>query len=202
MCCKVGALAPDFETDAYFPNGEIKKIKLSDYKGKWVVLVFYPADFTFVCPTELVDIAEKYNELKDLNTEVIGISIDTVFAHKVWQEVELSKMVEGGIPYPLASDLAGKIGQLYGVYDDHLGLDLRGTFIIDPDGVLQSVEINNAPVGRDADELIRKLKAFQHVRATGGKEVCPAKWKPGKKTLHPGIDLAGKVYEVYSSGDN
>lgn len=197
MCCKVGALAPDFETDAYFPNGEVKKIRLSDFKGKWVVLVFYPADFTFVCPTELVDVADKYEELKGLNTEVIGISIDTVFVHKVWQEIELSKMREGGIPYPLASDLGGKIGQLYGVYDDALGLDLRGTFIIDPDGVLQSVEINNAPVGRNADELVRKLKAFQYVRAAGGKEVCPAKWEPGKATLKPGIDVAGKVYEVY-----
>jgi peroxiredoxin (alkyl hydroperoxide reductase subunit C) len=197
MCTKVGGLAPDFETDAYFPNGEIKKIKLSDYRGKWVVLLFYPADFTFVCPTELVDVAEKYEELKNLNVEVIGISIDTVFVHKVWQEVELSKMISGGVPYPLASDLGGKIGQLYGVYDEALGLDLRGTFIIDPDGVLQSVEINNAPVGRNADELVRKIKAFQHVRATGGKEVCPAKWEPGKTTLKPGIELAGKVYEVY-----
>lgn len=197
MCCKVGALAPDFEAEAYYPNGEVKKIRLSDFKGKWVVLLFYPADFTFVCPTELVDVAEKYEELKSLNTEVIGLSIDTVFVHKVWQEVELSKMREGGIPYPLASDLSGKIGQLYGVYDDSLGLDLRGTFIIDPDGVLQSVEINNAPVGRNADELVRKVKAFQYVRATGGKEACPAKWEPGKTTLKPGIDLAGKVYEVY-----
>jgi peroxiredoxin (alkyl hydroperoxide reductase subunit C) len=197
MCTKVGGLAPDFETDAYFPNGEIKKIRLSDYRGKWVILFFYPADFTFVCPTELLDVAEKHNEFKNLNTEIIGISIDTVFVHKVWQEVELSKMIEGGVPFPLASDLAGKIGQLYGVYDEHLGLDLRGTVIIDPDGVIQSIEINNAPVGRNADELLRKLKAFQYVRATGGKEVCPAKWEPGKATLKPEIELAGKVYEVY-----
>uniref|UniRef100_A0A832GP59 Alkyl hydroperoxide reductase C n=1 Tax=Caldimicrobium thiodismutans TaxID=1653476 RepID=A0A832GP59_9BACT len=197
MCCKVGALAPDFETDAYYPNGEVKKIKLSNLRGKWVVLFFYPADFTFVCPTELIDLADKYEELKGLNTEVVGISIDTVFVHKVWQEVELSKMREGGVPFPLASDLGGKIGQLYGVYDESLGLDLRGTFIIDPDGVLQSVEINNAPVGRNADELVRKIQAFQFVRATGGKEVCPAKWQPGKPTLKPGIEIAGKVYEVY-----
>lgn len=197
MCCKVGALAPDFETDAYYPNGEVKKVKLSNLRGKWVVLFFYPADFTFVCPTELIDLADKYEELKELNTEVVGISIDTVFVHKVWQEVELSKMREGGVPFPLASDLGGKIGQLYGVYDESLGLDLRGTFIIDPDGVLQSVEINNAPVGRNADELVRKIQAFQFVRATGGKEVCPAKWQPGKPTLKPGIEIAGKVYEVY-----
>lgn len=197
MCCKVGALAPDFETDAYYPNGEVKKVKLSNLRGKWVVLFFYPADFTFVCPTELIDLADKYEELKELNTEVVGISIDTVFVHKVWQEVELSKMREGGVPFPLASDLGGKIGQLYGVYDESLGLDLRGTFIIDPDGVLQSIEINNAPVGRNADELVRKIQAFQFVRATGGKEVCPAKWQPGKPTLKPGIEIAGKVYEVY-----
>ncbi|MEO0278554.1 MAG: thioredoxin-dependent peroxiredoxin [candidate division WOR-3 bacterium] len=197
MVCIVGRPAPDFEVDAYFPNGEIKKVKLSDYRGKWVILLFYPADFTFVCPTELVDVATKYEEIKSLNAEVIGISVDTVYVHRVWQEYELSKMIDGGIPFPLASDLGGNVGSQYGVYDDIRCLNLRGTFIIDPDGVLQAVEINNAPVGRNADELVRKLKAFQFVRETGGKEVCPAKWEPGKPTLKPSVDLAGKVHEVY-----
>ncbi len=199
MIAKVGAVAPDFESQAYFPKGEVKKIKLSDYRGKWVILVFYPADFTFVCPTELVDIAKIYDEIKGLNSEVFGISVDTVYSHKVWQEIELSKMVQGGLPYPLVSDLGGKIGQMYGVYDENLGLDLRGTFIIDPDGVIQSIEINNASVGRKADELLRKLKAFNYVRETGGVEVCPASWEPGKNTLKPSIEKAGKVYEECKS---
>jgi len=197
MSVRVGQPAPDFEAKAYFSNGEVKTIKLSDYRGKWVVLFFYPADFTFVCPTELVDVALKYNELKNMGVEVFGISIDTVYVHKVWQEIELSKLVEGGLPYPLVWDVAGKIGTLYNVYDENAGVDLRGTIIIDPDGIIQGIEVNNAPVGRNADELVRKIQAFQYVRSTGGAEVCPAKWTPGKKTLKPGIDVAGKVYSVW-----
>ncbi|MEN3014062.1 MAG: thioredoxin-dependent peroxiredoxin [Endomicrobiia bacterium] len=197
MSVKVNQVAPNFTTEAYFSvNDEVKKITLSDYKGKWVILFFYPADFTFVCPTELIDIAENYDEFKNISTEVIGISIDTVYSHKVWVETELSKMLNNkSFPFPLASDLSGKIGQLYGVYDENTGLDMRGTFIIDPDGVIQSIEINNAPVGRDSQEIIRKLKGFQYVRASGGNEVCPARWKPGKKSIKPSIKIAGKVYK-------
>lgn len=197
MCLRPGLKAPEFELIGYH-EGKIKKIRLSDYKGKWVLLVFYPADFTFVCPTELVSIARKYEELKKLDVEVLALSIDTPFVHKVWQETELSRMIEGGLPYPLLSDIAGNVGKLYGVYDENEGLNLRGTFLVDPDGVVQFSDILNAPVGRSVDELIRRIKAFQHVRQSGGQEACPAQWEPGKATLKPGIDLAGKVYEVWN----
>ena len=129
--------------------------------------------------------------------EVLAISTNNIFVHKAWQESELSKMVEGGVPYPLLSDPGGKIGQLYGVYDEDAGIDIRGRFIIDPDGVIQAAEILTPPVGRNPDELIRQIQAFQHVRATGGKEACPSGWTPGKPTLKPGPALVGKVWEVW-----
>ena len=135
--------------------------------------------------------------MKELGAEVLAISVDSVFVHKVWQEEELSKMVEGGIPYPMLSDPAGKIGSEYGVYDEEAGVNVRGRFIIDPDGVIQAAEILTPPVGRNVAELIRQLKAYQHVRATGGAEVTPSGWEPGKPTLKPGAELAGKVWKVW-----
>ena len=142
-------------------------------------------------------VAARYDELKELGAEVLAISVDSVFVHKVWHEEELSKMVEGGIPYPMLSDPAGKIGSEYGVYDEEAGVNVRGRFIIDPDGVIQAAEILTPPVGRNVAELIRQLKAYQHVRATGGAEVTPSGWEPGKPTLKPGAELAGKVWKVW-----
>ncbi len=144
----------------------------------------------------MASIAVRYPDLQKLGVEVLAISTDTVFTHKVWQEIELSKMVEGGVPYPMLWDVGAKIGQLYGVYDDQAGINLRGRFIIDPDGVVQAVEVLNAPVGRNVDELIRQIQAFQYVREHAG-EACPAGWRPGKPTLKPAPSLAGKVYEVW-----
>ncbi len=132
-----------------------------------------------------------------MGVEVLAISCDTVFTHKIWQEEELSKMVEGGVPFPMLSDPGGKIGQVYGVYDENLGLNIRGRFIIDPDGVIQAMEVLAPPVGRNVDELIRQIKAFQYVREHQGTEACPAGWEPGKTTLKPGPDLVGKVWEVW-----
>ena len=195
MNLRPGIEAPDFTLKG-FHNGEVKDFKLSDFKGKWVVVCFYPADFTFVWPTELTAIAVRYPELKDLGVEVLAISVDTVFSHKVWQEEELSKMVEGGVPYPMLWDVGGKTGQAYGVYDENLGLNLRGRFLIDPDGIIQAIEVLNAPVGRNTDELIRQIQAFQYVREHSD-EACPAGWRPGKPTLKPSPALAGKVYEVW-----
>lgn len=126
------------------------------------------------------------------------MSVDSVFVHKAWQEQELAKMVEGGVPYPLLSDPAGKIGAAYGVYDEEAGVDIRGRFLIDPDGVIQAAEILTAPVGRNPDELIRQIKAFQHVRETG--EATPSGWTPGQTTLKPGPELVGKVWEVWKPG--
>jgi len=131
-----------------------------------------------------------------MGVEFLAISVDSRFSHKIWQEGELSKMVPGGVPYPMLSDPGGRIGQVYGVYDEDAGVDIRGRFIIDPDMVIQAAEILTAPVGRNPAELLRQVQAFQHVRATG--EATPSGWEPGKKTLKPGTDLVGKVCEVWS----
>lgn len=129
--------------------------------------------------------------------EVFAVSVDSVFVHKIWQEEELSKMVDGGVPYPLLSDGAGSLGKIYGVYDEAAGVDVRGRFLIDPDGVVQAMEILTPPVGRSVDETLRQVQAFQHVRKTGGSEVCPSGWTPGKTVLNPGPDLVGKVWKVW-----
>jgi len=127
--------------------------------------------------------------------EVLSVSADSVFTHKVWNEQELSKMVEGGIPYPMLSDQGGRIGTVYGVYDEAAGVDIRGRFLIDPDGVIQAMEVLTPPVGRNVNELFRQVQAFQHVRATG--EATPSGWTPGKATLQPGPELVGKVWKVW-----
>lgn len=132
-----------------------------------------------------------------MGVQVLAMSTDSKFVHKIWQEEELVKMVEGGVPFPMLSDAGGAIGELYGVYDEEGGVDIRGRFLIDPDGVIQAAEIMNPPVGRNVNELIRQVKAFQHVRATNGTEVCPAGWQPGATVLKPGPDLAGKVWTVW-----
>ena len=126
---------------------------------------------------------------------MLSVSTDSRFTHKIWNEVELSKMVEGGIPYPMLSDQGGRIGTVYGVYDEAAGVNIRGRFLIDPDGIIQAMEVLTPSVGRNVSELIRQVKAFQHVRATG--EATPSGWQPGKKTLQPGPDLVGKVWEVW-----
>lgn len=146
-------------------------------------------------------VAGKYDELKKLGVEVLSVSVDSQFVHKIWDEEELSKMVDGGIPWPMVSDGAGKIGEVYGVYDEAGGVNIRGRFIIDPDGVIQATEVMTPPVGRKISESIRQIQAFQHVRATRGAEACPAGWEPGKPTLKPGPDLVGKVWKVWKSDE-
>ncbi|MBT3297698.1 peroxiredoxin [archaeon] len=185
---EINTKAPKFSAEAY-QGGQIKKISLDDYKGKWVVLFFYPADFTFVCPTELGDLADKYEELKNMDVEVISVSTDTVFAHKAWAD---DSPTIAKIKFPMMADPTGNICRDYGTYIYEEGLSLRGTFIIDPDGILKSLEINDNSIGRNSDELLRKIKAAQFVRQNGG-EVCPANWQPGEKTLKPGLDLVGKI---------
>ena len=125
----------------------------------------------------------------------MSVSVDSAFVHKMWDENELAHMVDGGIPFPMVSDGGGRLGQVYGVYDENGGVDIRGKFLIDPDGVIQAMEVLSPPVGRNINETLRQIRAFQHVRETGGKEVCPAEWEPGKKTLKPGPDLVGKVWK-------
>jgi len=136
--------------------------------------------------------------LKALGVQSLSVSVDSRFVHKIWQEEELSKMVDGGVPFPMLSDQGGRVGQIYGVYDEAAGVNIRGRFLIDPDMVIQAMEILSPPVGRSVKELLRQIKAFQHVRETG--EVMPAGWEPGGKTLKPGPDLAGKVWKVWKPG--
>ena len=143
--------------------------------------------------------AVKVPELEKLGVQILSMSTDSRFTHKIWQAEELSKMVEGGVPYPMLSDAGGKIGEMYGVYDSAAGVDIRGRFIIDPDGVIQAIEMLTPPVGRNVQELLRQVQAFQLVRETQGAEATPSGWQPGKPTLKVGPDLVGKVWEVWTT---
>lgn len=145
-------------------------------------------------------VADKYSELQDLGVEVISVSVDSHFVHKMWNDYELSKMVDGGVPFDMASDQAGNIGRAYGVWDEDQGIELRGRFIIDPDGVIQGMEVLTPPVGRRLGETIRQIQAFQLVRASGGSEATPAGWQPGDPVLTPGPDLVGNVWKVWKPG--
>ncbi len=144
-------------------------------------------------------VADRYSEFQDLGVEVLSMSVDSVFVHKMWDEHELSKMVKGGIPFPMMSDGGGKVGTVYGIYDEDAGVETRGRFIIDPDGNVQGYEVLTPPVGRNVNESIRQVQAFQHVRNSKGSEALPSGWKPGKLTLKPGPDLVGKVWEVWKT---
>ncbi|MBK9138363.1 MAG: redoxin domain-containing protein [Verrucomicrobia bacterium] len=191
----VGTVVPDFELETYNPEDrEFGRISLAELrkKKKWTILVFYPADFTFVCPTELADLAEKYELLKKLGAEVISVSTDTKFSHLAWKDAE--KLL-AGVKYPMGADVTGAVSRLFGVYDPKSGLALRGTFIINPDGVLVSSEVNFYNVGRNADELVRKMQANVYL-AKHPDEACPAKWQQGGKTLKPSEKLVGKVFEA------
>lgn len=180
--------APDFDLEAFHGN-DIVRVNLNDYRGKWVVLFFYPADFTFVCPTELGDLADNYETFKELGAELLVASTDTVFCHKAWHD---GSETIGKIKFPMLADPTGKLSRDYGVMIEEAGLALRGTFIIDPEGVVKSYEVNDNSIGRSSAELIRKLQAAKFVAEHGG-EVCPVNWKPGAKTLKPGLDLVGKL---------
>ncbi len=185
---KIGETVPDISFEMY-QHEEIKKVKLSDYKGKWFVLLFYPADFTFICPTELEEAAEHYSEFQKEGCEILAVSTDTVFVHKAWHD---NSPAIKKVNYPMVADPTGKLCKAFGTYIDDEGLSLRGSFVIDPDGVLKAYEIHDNSVGRSIEELLRKVQAAKFVREHKG-EVCPAKWKPGNNTLKPGLDLVGKI---------
>ncbi len=177
-----------FKATAY-KGGKFVEVSDADLKGKWSVFVFYPADFTFVCPTELEDLAENYGEFQKMGVEVYSVSTDTHFSHKAWHDT--SDAIRK-IQYPMIGDPTGAITRNFEVMREDQGLADRGTFIIDPQGVIQAVEITAEGIGRDAKELLRKVKAAQYVAAHPG-EVCPAKWSEGAKTLKPSLDLVGKI---------
>jgi len=193
---RIGASVPDFEFE-YYHKDEFKKARFSDFNGKWLAVVFYPADFTFVCPTELEDLAKLYPEFEKRNAEVVSFSTDTVFTHKAWHDTSEAIKQVG---YPMGADPSGKISRYFGVRVNEgelelasdEGLSLRGTFLIDPNGIVKTMEIHHNDIGRKAGETLRKLEAAQFVENHPG-NVCPASWEEGDDTLEPGIGLVGKI---------
>ena len=185
---KINSEAPDFEAEVYV-NDQIKKVNLSDYRGKWVVMFFYPADFTFVCPTELGELADHYDEFQKINTEILSVSTDTAFVHKAWHD---NSETIAKIRFPMIADPTRKICNDYGTLIEDEGLSLRATILIDPEGKVKTFEFHDNSIGRSIEELMRKVQAAQYVEEHGG-EVCPMNWKPGAKTLKPGLDLVGKI---------
>ncbi len=184
----VGKKIPDVSFEI-FQNNETKQIKFSDYSGKWLVLLFYPADFTFICPTELSEAADLYDEFKKQGAEVMSVSTDTVFTHKAWHDNSPSIKK---IQYPMIADPTGRLCRAFGTYLENDGLSLRASVIIDPHGVIKSYELHDNSIGRNTAEIIRKLQAAKFVEEHNG-QVCPASWQPGKDTLKPGMDLVGKI---------
>lgn len=177
-----------FKATAY-KDGKFIEVTDATLKGKWSVFVFYPADFTFVCPTELEDLANHYNEFQTLGVEIYGVSTDTHFSHKAWHDTsDAIKKVK----YPLVGDPTGTLTRNFDVMIEEEGLALRGTFVINPEGQIKLCEIHDNGIGRDAEELLRKVRAAQYVASHPG-EVCPAKWKEGAATLKPSLDLVGKI---------
>lgn len=188
---RVGQPAPDFTATAVV-NQEFKTLKLSEYRGKYVVLFFYPLDFTFVCPTEIIAFSDRYTEFSALNTEVIGASVDSEFSHLAWVQSDRKEGGLGDIAYPLVADLKKEISSAYNVLDPDAGIALRGLFIIDKEGVIQHATINNLAFGRSVDETLRTLKALQYVQSHPD-EVCPAGWQEGDITMVPD-PVKSKVY--------
>jgi peroxiredoxin len=179
---------PEFSVPA-FVNGEFKTITKEDTLGHWSIFFFYPADFTFVCPTELLDMADNYAKFTQLGAEVYSVSTDTQFTHKAWHD---SSESIAKVRFPMLADKTGYLSEVFGVLNPDDFLAYRGTFIVNPEGVIKVAEINDNGIGRNSEELLRKLEAAQFV-AEHGNQVCPARWKKGDKTLTPGIDLVGKI---------
>jgi peroxiredoxin (alkyl hydroperoxide reductase subunit C) len=188
MMTLINTRIPDFKVQAY-QQGAFKTVTQNELKGKWSVLFFYPADFTFVCPTELGDMADKYEAFKKMGVEVYSVSTDTHFVHKAWHDA--SETIRK-IQYPMLADPTGFLSRAFGVHIEEEGLAYRGTFLVDPEGKIKLAEVQDNGIGRNADELLRKVQAAQFVASHPG-EVCPAKWRPGDKTLKPGLDLVGKI---------
>ncbi len=192
MVVQVGQLAPDFTATAVFEE-EFKTIKLSDYRGQYIVLFFYPLDFTFVCPTEVAAFSDRHSEFAELNAEILGVSVDSEFAHLAWIQTDRKDGGVGELAFPLVSDLSKTISEQYGVLETEAGIALRGLFIIDSEGIVQHITINNFSFGRSLDETLRILKAVQHVQ-THRDEVCPVDWQEGSETMVPEPKAAKKYF--------
>jgi peroxiredoxin (alkyl hydroperoxide reductase subunit C) len=188
MTTLINSKIPAFKVQA-FHNNAFKTVTEKDLEGKWSIFFFYPADFTFVCPTELGDMADKYAEFQKMGVEVYSVSTDTHFTHKAWHDT--SETIKK-IKYPMLADTTGFLSRAFGVHIEEEGLAYRGTFLVNPQGLIKLAEVNDNGIGRNADELMRKVQAAQFI-AKNPNEVCPAKWKPGSDTLKPGLDLVGKI---------
>lgn len=184
----VGKKLEDFKVQAY-QDGQFREITLESVKGHWSVFVFYPADFTFVCPTELGDLAERYEAFRKIGCEVYSVSTDTHFVHKAWAD---ASDTIGKVQFPMLADPTARLARMFDVLIEEEGMALRGTFIVSPEGEIKACEINDNSIGRDAGELLRKVQAAQFV-AKHGDQVCPARWRPGEETLTPSLDLIGKI---------
>lgn len=185
---RINSTLPTFKLQA-FHNNDFVEVTDADLKGKWSVLFFYPADFTFVCPTELGDMADHYATLREMGVEVYSVSTDTHFVHKAWHDA--SDTIRK-IQFPMLADPTGALSRALGVYIEEAGMTIRGTFVTDPEGNIKLVQMHDNSIGRNADELVRMIQAAQFVASHDG-EVCPAKWTPGAATLKPGLDLIGKL---------
>ncbi len=184
--------APDFTAQTVMPDGSFREIRLSDYRGQYVVLFFYPLDFTFVCPTEIIAFSERLAEFEELNVQLLGASVDSHFTHLAWRNTPRHAGGIGEIGYPLVADLDKSISQSYGVLLDE-GIALRGLFLIDREGIVRHVTVNDLPLGRSVDEVLRLVRALQHVEQHG--EVCPANWNPGAKTIKPTPEASREFFE-------
>jgi peroxiredoxin (alkyl hydroperoxide reductase subunit C) len=199
MIARVGDIAPDFFADA-FHNGAVLNIKLSQYRGQWVVLLFVVGDFTCVCPTEIAAVAVKYPAFHELEAEILVVSADSISIHKEWHEKAMPCMITGGARFPLISDQEGTVGRLYGVFDEAKRIHLRSHFLIDPEGIIQSVEMLASPIGRSVSEMLRQLRAMKEYRATG--KFIPCGWEPGKPTISETDDsgVPTRVWESWRPG--
>lgn len=193
MFVKIDEPAPGFDLPAYDPKKDDEtQVSLESLAGKWTVLFYYPADFTFVCPTELKDMADMKSRFDELKVTVLAASTDTHFSHRAW--VKHEKLMEG-FPYVMLADHNGEVASMYNILDFNSGIAGRGTFVIDPDGIVRAIEVTSGPLGRNSAELIRKIEALQFMRANPG-TACPAKWAIGAKTLTPSMKISGEVYEA------
>ena len=191
----IGKPAPAFKGQAVVPSTEFVDISLEQYKGKWLVLFSYPLDFTFVCPTEIIKFSETYPEFKKINCEVVGISVDSCFTHLAWMNTPRKEGGLGELQIPLIGDLGGVISKAYGFYMEDAGHDLRGTVIIDPQGIVRHVSMNHPDVGRNIEEVLRLVKGYQFAAAHG--EVCPAQWQEGGDTIKPDVKKSKEYFSKH-----
>ncbi len=194
---KVNFPAPEFKLSA-FSGGDFSEVSLASLRGKWVYLCFYPGDFTFVWASEIATVVAKHEEFKSLDVQVLTISPDSQFVHKMWADKEILGLSKSSnIPFPMLADTNAELAKEYGTYDEDAKLTLRGSFIIDPDGIVQVAEVLSAPLGRNYDEILRRVRALQMIRESKGTQAAPCEWQPGKNTIQPSLNLVGNMKDAW-----